>query len=77
MPTDKPRIILTVTEDLLSKIDDFRFEKRVNTRSEAIRLLIDAGLKNHGYEVKSEAVQLQDGGKKKKKPERMRRRVNY
>jgi len=45
MPTEKPKIILVMENDLLKRIDDFRFENRINTRSETIRLLIEAGLK--------------------------------
>jgi metal-responsive CopG/Arc/MetJ family transcriptional regulator len=32
-------------KDLLERIDDFRFENRINSRSEAIRRLIEEGLK--------------------------------
>lgn len=31
--------------DLLKRIDDFRFDNRINSRSEAIRKLIESGLK--------------------------------
>jgi len=44
MPTEKPKILLTLDENLLKRIDDFRFENRFNTRSEAIRRLIEEGL---------------------------------
>jgi hypothetical protein len=47
MPTDKPRILLTVDEDLLERIDDFRFENRINTRSEAMRRLLEEALKKY------------------------------
>jgi metal-responsive CopG/Arc/MetJ family transcriptional regulator len=36
-----------MTEDLLKRIDDYRFENRINSRSEAIRRLIEEGLKKH------------------------------
>lgn len=45
MPTEKPKIILVMEEDLLKRIDDFRFGNRINNRSEAIRRLIEEGLK--------------------------------
>jgi metal-responsive CopG/Arc/MetJ family transcriptional regulator len=45
MPTDKPKIIFVMEEDLLKRIEDYRFENRINSRSEAIRTLIEAGLK--------------------------------
>ena len=37
---------LAVDDDFLKKIDDYRFENRVNTRSEAVRLLIEKGLQS-------------------------------
>jgi metal-responsive CopG/Arc/MetJ family transcriptional regulator len=52
MVTKKPRILLTIDEKLLNRIDDFRFENRINTRSEAIRRLLEEALK--GYEKKTE-----------------------
>jgi len=54
MPTDKPKIIFAMAEDLLKRIDDYRFENRINSRSEAIRRLIEEGLKKHGAEYQSE-----------------------
>jgi metal-responsive CopG/Arc/MetJ family transcriptional regulator len=51
MPTGKPRILITMDESLLERIDDFRFDNRISTRSEAIRRLIDEALKK--YEKKS------------------------
>ena len=46
MPTDKPRTSLTIDEDLLKRIDDFRFENRFMNRSTAIIELIRIGLDN-------------------------------
>jgi metal-responsive CopG/Arc/MetJ family transcriptional regulator len=46
MATQKPQILLTIDDNLLRRIDDFRFNTRVNSRSEAIRQLIEEGLKN-------------------------------
>jgi hypothetical protein len=48
----KPRILLTVDKDLLERIDDFRFENRINSRSEAIRRLIKESLKKYGKKDK-------------------------
>lgn len=45
MPTEKPKIILVMENELLTRIDDFRFENRINSRSDAIRRLIEEGLK--------------------------------
>jgi metal-responsive CopG/Arc/MetJ family transcriptional regulator len=44
MPTEKPKIILVMEDALLTRIDDYRFDNRINSRSEAIRQLIEAGL---------------------------------
>lgn len=45
MPTEKPILNFAIDDDLLKRIDDFRFENRINSRSEAIRRLIEEGLK--------------------------------
>jgi len=46
MPTENPKILITLNADLLTRIDDFRFDNRIDSRSEAIRRLIEEGLKN-------------------------------
>ena len=45
MPTKKPQILLTVDEDLLKRIEKFKENKKFFSRSEAVRQLIEAGLK--------------------------------
>ena len=45
MPTKKPQILLTLDEELLERIEDFRYGNRIPTRSEAIRRLINDALK--------------------------------
>ena len=35
MPTEKPRYCITVDDETLKEIDDFRFENRYNSRSKA------------------------------------------
>jgi len=47
MATTKPQILLTLENDLLKRIDDYRFENRCNSRSEAIRRLLEESLKKH------------------------------
>ena len=47
MPTEKPKIIFVADKELLKRLDDYRFENRINTRSEAIRELLDIALKAH------------------------------
>ena len=44
MPTEKPRFTITVDEELLKKIDDFRFENRYPSRSAATLALIRLGI---------------------------------
>lgn len=45
MPTETPKITFVVEQKLIDRIDDYRFENRVKNRSEAIRQLIEEGLK--------------------------------
>ena len=47
MPTEKPKVLIIMENNLLKRIDDFRFENRINTRSEAIRRLLEEALKKH------------------------------
>lgn len=54
MPTEKNIINFAVEEDLLKRLDDYRFENRINTRSEAIRRLLEEALKK--YKKKSEKL---------------------
>ena len=44
MPTDKPRYTIIVDEEMLKKIDDFRFENRFPSRSAATLELIRLGM---------------------------------
>lgn len=44
MPTNKPRYTVIVDEDILTQIDDFRFEHRYPSRSAATLDLIKIGL---------------------------------
>lgn len=44
MPTEKPRYTVIVSEELLKKIDDFRFENRFPSRSSATLELIRLGM---------------------------------
>ncbi|NOR10440.1 MAG: hypothetical protein GQ541_03005 [Desulfovibrionaceae bacterium] len=47
MPSKKPTIIFVAEEELVERLGDFRFENRINSRSEAICRLIDEGLKKY------------------------------
>jgi metal-responsive CopG/Arc/MetJ family transcriptional regulator len=44
MATDKPKVLLILDNDLLERIDDYRYENRIPSRNEAIRVLIANGL---------------------------------
>jgi len=44
MPTKKPRYTVTVDEELLKRIDNFRFENRYPSRSAATLELIRLGM---------------------------------
>lgn len=48
MAIDKDKntqVLLTITKELLEKIEDYQFNNRIPSRSEAIRELIEKGLK--------------------------------
>lgn len=51
MATKRPRYMISVSDELFNAIEDFRFENRFQTRSEATAELIRLGLesleKNH------------------------------
>jgi metal-responsive CopG/Arc/MetJ family transcriptional regulator len=44
MPTEKPKILITLESNLITRIDDYRFNNRINSRSEAIRKLLEEAL---------------------------------
>ena len=44
MTTDKPRYTITLDEELLKKIDDFRFENHYPNRTQATLELIRLGM---------------------------------
>ena len=44
MPTDKPILTFAADKDLMERINDYRFENRIETKSEAIRRLVEKGL---------------------------------
>ncbi len=61
MATDKPRYTVSVDNDLFQQIEDFRFEHRFQTRSEATVKLIRLGLEA----LKNEQAQLKKAQKNK------------
>jgi len=46
VPTEKPRYTVIVDEELLERIDDFRFENRYASRSAATLELIRLGMES-------------------------------
>lgn len=44
MGTEKPRFTITMDEELLSQIDDFKFDNRIKNQSKAIVQLVRNGL---------------------------------
>jgi len=44
MPSNKPKILFVMEKDLFERIEDFRFNNRIASRSDAIRRLIESGL---------------------------------
>jgi metal-responsive CopG/Arc/MetJ family transcriptional regulator len=46
MATKKEILCFPSDPDLLKRIDDYRYENRIPSRSEAIRRLIDEGIKS-------------------------------
>ena len=59
MPTQKPRYMVVVDEELLRQIDDFRFENRFPSRSAATLELIRLGIQQLERE-KQEKQKQQD-----------------
>ena len=47
MPTDKPILTFAAVVELVERIKAFRFENRIETKSEAIRLLVEKGLEEY------------------------------
>ncbi len=52
MPSKKPKILLVIEDELIERIDDFRYENRIPSRSEAIRRLIEESLKKYEKKTK-------------------------
>lgn len=45
MSTEKPRVMVTVSEEMKQQIDEYRFSRHIGTQSQALNELIDLGLK--------------------------------
>ena len=60
MPTDKPRVTFTVSQDTLQKIDEFRFTTKAKNQTQAILALIEKGLSGHET-IKKSLVNIRRG----------------
>ena len=47
MPTKRPQILLTLSDELKDRIDGYWHEQRIISRSEAIRRLIEEALEQY------------------------------
>jgi hypothetical protein len=47
MLSESLKILFVATRDLIDRVDDFRFDNRINSRSEAIRRLLEEALKKY------------------------------
>ena len=70
MATKKPRYMISVNDEMFNAIEDFRFERRFQTRSEATAELIRLGLES----LKKELTDQEKG--KKRSPPQSRRATN-
>lgn len=64
MPTDKPRFTITVTGEMLRKIDDFRYENRYPTRTQAVNELFRLSIE----QLKKEQTEVKKSQKNKPSP---------
>ena len=63
MPTEKPRYTITLDEEMLQKIDDFRFENRFANRTQATLALIRIGMETLEKQ-KKQAQEAEKAGEK-------------
>lgn len=68
MPTEKPRYTVIVDEELLKRIDDFRFENRYASRSAATLELIRLGME--ALEKRQKESESNDSGTDETKTEK-------
>ena len=47
MPTEKPILTFAAEKELVDRINDYRFDNRIETKSEAIRRLVIKGLEDY------------------------------
>jgi hypothetical protein len=65
--TREQRLQIMLTEEELSIIDDWRFERRMPTRAAAVRELLKRGLAAEGFSTATAGEKSQDLGVTRKK----------
>ena len=63
MATDRPRYTVSVDNELFQQIEDFRFERRFQTRSEATVELIRLGLESLKKEQQTPGTPVKTGAR--------------
>lgn len=54
MPTEKPKILFVADEKLVQRINDYRFTERIESKSEAIRRLLEEALTKYEKKAKKQ-----------------------
>lgn len=62
MATEKPRYTVSVDDELFQRIEDFRFENRYQTRSQATVELIRLGLESLKREQEAQKAAPEESG---------------
>jgi len=44
---ERVRVVLTMPREMVDRIDDHRFANRLKSRAEAVRTLVETGLRHH------------------------------
>ena len=52
MPTDKPRVTFTISEEKLAQVDAYRFDGKFKNQTQAILSLIEKGLEGSDQSIK-------------------------
>ena len=69
MPTDKPRFTVTIDEELMKRLEDYRFENRFSSRSKAVVELVRLGLDADYKKKRAKELRKRRTHDKKKNPE--------
>ena len=52
MPTEKPRVTFTIKQEILDKVDEFRYATKAKNQSQAILSLLEKGLEEAEQKTK-------------------------